>query len=248
MAVIISQSIDFKGKRSLGENIVIGENVKFGNNVKIGNNVVIYDGTEFGDDIGISDNVVVGKQSIPPFRANEYKIKMSPPPKFGSRIILGTGTIIYAGVKIGNNFYSADNVIIREDTVIGDYVSAGKQSVIEHHCKLGNNIKIQTGALIGEFMEIEDYAFIGPKMIGTCDKYMDRTPGSKFDPPIIKYGARIGASVVLNPGVVIGKEALVASGAVVTKDVPEYKIVMGIPARVIGDVPKEQLIENLGKF
>lgn len=231
-----------------GKNVVIEEGVIFGSNVTIGNNVTIYKGTKFGDNIIVGDNVVVGKQPTPPFRKNEYEMKEAIPAVFGSNVVIATNSIIYAGVKIGDFFYTADGVVVREDTVVGNYVSVGKHAVIEHHCKLANNIKIQTGALIGEFMEIEDYAFIGPKMAGTCDKYMDRTPGNKFSPPKIKFGARIGALVVLNPGVVVGREAVVASGAVVTKDVPDYKVVAGVPAKVIKDTPKEQQIKNLEKF
>ncbi|MBF0207262.1 MAG: N-acetyltransferase [Oligoflexia bacterium] len=230
-----------------GTNLSISKDVVFGKNVRIGNNVVIYKSV-FGDNVVIGDNVVVGRPPIPPFRKNEYKMGDPVAAVFGSNIVLGTGTIIYAGATIGNNFYAADSVIIREDTIIGDFVSIGKQGVIEHHCKLGNKIKIQTGALLGEFMEIEDYAFIGPKVVAACDKFMDRTPGNKFTPPRIKFGARIGALVVLNPGVTVGKEALVASGAVVTKDVPDFKIVMGVPAKIVQDVPEEQLISNLESF
>lgn len=225
-----------------GLNVIIGNNCVFGNNVEIGNNVIIYDGTIFGDNIRIMDNVVIGKHPMPPFKEHEaFKIKNVPPLKFGSHIVIATGSIFYAGSEMGNYLYTADMVIVRECCKIGDNVTIGKHAIVEHHVRLGNHTKLQSKALVGEGMQVGEHVFIGPYFNGTCDKFMDRLEEYVFQPPTIKDYARIGAHVVLLAGITVGEESVVAAGAVVTKDVPDYTIVAGVPAKFMKETPKREL-------
>ena len=219
---------------SVGSHAVIERRVVFGRNVAIGNNVIIYAGTKFGDNIRILDNAVIGKQPVAPFVEHKaFAISKARPAVFGSNIVIGTGAIIYAGSRIGGYFYCADRAIIREQTRIGSRVSIGKNAVVEHHVRIGDSTKIQSFALIGEGMCIGRNVFIGPYFNGTCDKFMNRIERRVYEPPVIHDHARIGAHVVLMAGVTIGKDAVVGAGAVVTKDVPGYSVVVGVPARVI---------------
>lgn len=237
----VSSHVKFGKNYSLGNNVVIKEAVVFGNNVEIGNNVVIYEGSKFGDNIKILDNVIIGKQPVAPFKEHAaFKISHTPPIEFGSNIVVGTGSIFYAGSKIGDYFYSADRAIVRESAKIGKYVSIGKDAIVEHHVQIGDYTKVQSKALIGEGMVVEDHVFIGPYFNGTCDKFMDRIEERVFEPPRIKRYARIGAHVVLMAGITVGEDAVVGAGAVVTKDVPEYSVVVGIPAKVVKEIPFEQ--------
>ena len=237
----IATDVRFKKKFSLGNNVIIKSGVKFGNNVEIGNNVIIYEGSKFGDNIKLLDNVVIGKQPVAPFVEHKvFKISHTPPIEFGSNIIIGTSSIFYAGSKIGNYLYAADKVIVRECGQLGKHVSIGKDSIIEHHVHLGDSTKIQSKALVGEGMKVGKHVFIGPYFNGTCDKFMDRIEKFVFLPPEIKDYARIGAHVVLMAGVTVGMDSVVGAGAVVTKDVPDYSVVAGVPAGIIKENPPEQ--------
>lgn len=234
MANEISPDVKFKKKYSIGSNVVIKNGVVFGDNVEIGNNVVVYEGSNFGSNIKILDNVVIGKQPVAPFvEHGVFKISKMPAIEFGDNIIIGTASIFYAGSKIGSYFYSADRIIVRESAKIGNHVTVGKDSIVEHHVQIGNYTKIQSKALVGEGMIVGDHVFIGPYFNGACDKFMDRIEERVFEPPRIKSYARIGAHVVLVAGITVGEDSVVGAGAVVTKDVPDYSVAVGIPARVV---------------
>jgi acetyltransferase-like isoleucine patch superfamily enzyme len=138
---------------------------------------------------------------------------------------------------------------MRENTDIGESTNIGHYCVIEGYSTIGSNCSIWGQSHITAFSTIEDYVFAAPFLMTTNDPVMDyRRPwisiGHKG--PTIKKGARIGAAVTLLPGIVIGIEAMVAAGAVVTKDVPEYAIMLGVPAKAVGTVPKDQTLEAKG--
>jgi acetyltransferase-like isoleucine patch superfamily enzyme len=149
----------------------------------------------------------------------------------GNNALIRSGSVIYSNVKIGNDFKTGHNVLIRENTIIGDKVLVGTNSVVDGSCKIGNNVSIQTDAYITTYTTIEDNVFIGPRVVTTNDKYMYY--GAKLIGPTIKKRARIGANATILPGITIGEDAVVGSGAVVTKDVPPGVTVVGNPARVL---------------
>lgn len=92
-------------------------------------------------------------------------------------------------------------------------------------------------------MIIEDHVFFGPLVTSMNDKYMDRAEET-FKGPHVKRGARIGGNATLLPGITIGEEAVIGAGAVVTKDVGPYTVAVGVPAKPIKEVPKEQYLDK----
>jgi acetyltransferase-like isoleucine patch superfamily enzyme len=95
------------------------------------------------------------------------------------------------------------------------------------------------------YMTIEDDVFIGPGATTTNDDAMGRVAkGEGLRGPTLRRACRIGGGAVLVPGVEIGEEAFVAAGAVVTNDVPARSVVMGVPARVVRQVPERDYLEN----
>ena len=119
---------------------------------------------------------------------------------------------------------------------------------IEEGVEIGDNVKIRAFTFIPEGVKIEDDVFIGPKVVFTNDKYPRVRGKWRLLKTIVKKGASIGAGSVIGPGITIGKYALVGAGSVVTKDVPDYAIVVGNPARVIGYVTDPKFKNKVRKF
>ena len=94
------------------------------------------------------------------------------------------------------------------------------------------------------YSPLEEDVFIAPCVVTTNDNFMGRTERRKelMKGPTIRRGARVGGGAIICPGVEIGEEAFVGAGAVVTRDVPARKLVVGNPARVLRDVPDDELL------
>lgn len=124
----------------------------------------------------------------------------------------------------------------------------GKNCSVGQNVNIGNHVKIQNNVSVYEGVELEDYVFCGPSMVFTNIK----VPRSEFpqrgseyyQKTLVKKSASIGANATIVCGVTIGEYALIGSGAVVTKDVPDYALVIGNPGRVVGIVDKKGYINS----
>jgi len=142
-------------------------------------------------------------------------------------------------VVIGDNFQSGHNVMIRENTCIGDRVSIGTATVIEGNTHIGNDVSLQSMVYIPTNTVIGDNVFIGPNTVLTNDRYPPSGIGGLKGPQIMN-GAAIGANATLLPGICIGEGALVAAGAIVTRNVPARKLAIGAPAKIT-DLPRKMV-------
>ncbi|MCB0116001.1 MAG: acyltransferase [Caldilineaceae bacterium] len=156
-----------------------------------------------------------------------------PSAEVADSVQLGAGTRIWHQVQI------------RERVQIGSDCIVGKNVYIDSGVVVGNNVKIQNNALLYHGATIEDGVFIGPQVCLTNDRIPRAiTPDGQLKTDDdwvvgetkIRYGASLGAGSVILPGISIGRFAMVAAGAVVTHDVPDYGLVVGVPARRIGYV------------
>ncbi|MEN4017091.1 MAG: DapH/DapD/GlmU-related protein [Methanobacterium sp.] len=180
----------------------------------------------------IQENVTIGVK---------YKIR-SKSPIIGENALIRSNTVIYDDVNIGNDFRSGHGVVIREKTRIGNNVLIGTNSVIEGNCDIGNDVSIQSNVYIPTNMLIEDYVFIGPCACFTNDRYPIRID---FDlkGPTIRKGASIGANSTFLSDLEIGEGAMIAAGAIVTRDVPPFYLAIGAPAR-LKPLPKHLMVQN----
>ena len=157
----------------------------------------------------------------------------------------GQYCVIFPDVTIGGTTRVGNFVMIRSGTVIGEDCTIGSYVDIEGDVIIGNHVSLQSGVYLTRGVVVEDDVFCGPRVITLNDKrIVHRRPILVFDraAPRILRAARVGGGCVLMPGVTIGENALIGSGSVVTKDVPDRAIAMGNPARVVGVVPADQLI------
>ncbi|MCE8423021.1 MAG: N-acetyltransferase [Candidatus Methanoperedens sp.] len=148
----------------------------------------------------------------------------------GDNSVIRSNTTIYSNVMAGNNLRTGHNVLIREETIIGEHVLIGTNTILDGHTVIGKHVSIQGNVYIPLNVIIEDNVFIGPCAVLTNDKYPIRT-GSDLKGPVLRRGASVGANSTLLPGVEIGEGAMVAAGALVTRDVPPWKLAIGFPAR-----------------
>jgi len=202
----------------------------------------VHPDTVLGEGVKVLENAVVGKQPSLSPRSTAKRDEL-PPAEIGEGTIVSTGAIVFAGSRIGARVILGDQSCVRERVTVGDDVVLGRGSLIENDTTVGAMTKIQAEAYITAYSTLEEHVFIAPCVVTTNDNFMGRTERRHelTKGPTIRRGARVGAGAVLCPGVEIGEEAFVGAGAVVTKDVPPRTIVVGNPARILREVPEDEL-------
>ena len=123
-------------------------------------------------------------------------------------------------------------------------VVIGRGVCVENDTTIGDRCRIQTNAYLTAYCLLEEQVFVAPCVVTTNDNWMGRTEKrfGNIKGPTIRRGARIGGGAILCPAIEIGEDAFVGAGAVVTKDVPARVVVVGSPARVLRDVPADELL------
>lgn len=142
------------------------------------------------------------------------------------------------GAKIGDRTKIWHFSHVMGKAVIGEQCIIGQNVFIADHVVVGNGCKIQNNVSLYEGVILEDYVFCGPSMVFTNVKTprseFPRNTSDDYKKTLIKRGASIGANATIVCGITLHECAFVAAGAVVTKDVPAYGMVAGVPAKLIG--------------
>lgn len=159
-------------------------------------------------------------------------------PKTKKKYYINKYAVVDKDVEIGENSKIWHFTHVQSGAVIGRNCILGQNVNIGNNVKIGNFVKIQNNVSIYEGVILEDYVFCGPSMVFT--NILD--PRSKYPqvgkefyiPTLIKEGVSLGANCTIVCGNTIGKFAFVGAGAVVTKNIPDYALVVGNPAKIIG--------------
>lgn len=229
----------------IGRFCVIELGVSIGSGTVIGDGVIIKEHTRIGRGCFIGDRSLLGKQ--PTLSRYSTAAKNLPGPLvLDDGVKVSSDATIYAGSSVADGAVIGDGATVRERVEIGAGSVIGRGVCVENDVRIGRMVKVQTGAYITAYTILEDYVFIAPMVTTTNDNYMGRTEKrfKEIKGAHVRRGARVGGNAILLPGIVVGEEAFVAAGSVVTRDVPPRKLVMGVPARVVRDVPTEEFVEN----
>jgi UDP-2-acetamido-3-amino-2,3-dideoxy-glucuronate N-acetyltransferase len=207
-----------------------------------GSEPAVYPGTVLGSDVRLGDGCVIGKPPV--LAAGSSAAGEQPgPARLGDGVSVGAGAVVLAGAELGDGCVVGDQAHVRERTSIGAGSVVGRGASVENDVRIGERVRLQTNAYITAWSVVEDDVFVAPGVITANDPTAGRrAPGQELRGPTLRRASRIGAGAVLLPGVEIGEEAFVAAGAVVTVDVPARAVVMGVPARVVREVPEEELL------
>ena len=147
-------------------------------------------------------------------------------------------SIVAENARVGEHTVIWQNCVIQENAEIGKNCVVGAGVFIEKGIKIGSRVKIKNNISIYSGVTIEDDVFLGPNCVFTNvinpRSFIDRK--SEFKETRIKRGATIGANATIICGNTVGKYAMAGAGAVITKDVPDYALVIGNPARIAGYV------------
>ncbi len=223
--------------------LMLGGGVQIGEGVSFGAHVVVHEGTRLGDGCVVEDHAVLGKRprlaGRSAARGDVGRLEL------GRRVTVCAGAVVFAGARIGEGAIVGDQSFVRERSSIEAGSVIGRGSVVDNDVLVGARVRVQTGVYLTAFTVVEDDVFIGPGVTTTNDDTMARHERQMpLRGAILRRASRIGGGSVLTPGVEIGEEAFVAAGALVTRDVPARAVVMGVPARVVREVPPEDLLER----
>lgn len=199
---------------------------------------IVHPNVQLGDGATLGAFVVLGE---PPRGRAPGEL----PTLIGPGATIRSHSVLYAGNRIGAHFETGHGAMLREENEIGDDVSIGSGSIVEHHVTIGKGVRIHSMAFVPELSVLEDGCWLGPHVVLTNARY-PKSPGAKASlvGPTVRAGAKIGANATILPGVVVGVGALIGAGTVVTRDVPDYAIVVGNPGRVIGDVRENRAYQE----
>lgn len=163
--------------------------------------------------------------------------------------------IVDEGAQIGDDCRVWHWAHICSGAVIGNKCSFGQNVFVGNNVLIGSNVKVQNNVSVYDNVTLEDDVFCGPSMVFT-NVYNPRsaiTRKDEYKDTLVKQGATLGANCTIVCGVTIGRYAFVGAGAVINKDIPDYALVVGVPAKQIGWMSKfgEQIdlpLQGKGEF
>lgn len=235
---MINKNTNISNSALIPATAVVHNDVTIEDGVVLHDYVVLYPGTIIKKGAEIYDNCVIGKLPTTPGStartySSEYEQTI-----IGENTILCPGVVLYTGTMIGHNTLLGDNCSIRENCTVGDFCIISRNVSVNYETVIGNYTKIMDNSHITGNMKIGNHVFISVLVASTNDNSMGRDDEAveHLAGPIVEDYVTIGAGASLLPGVIIGENSIVGASALVTKDVPAGKLVMGVPAKIIRNV------------
>jgi len=229
---------------STAPGLVLDPTASVGRDVRFGAHVVVHAGVVIGDGCFVQDGAVLGKEPVLSPRSSTPRGELAGL-VLGDGAVVGANAVVFAGATVGAGAIIGDQAFVRERCAIGPEAVVGRGTTVDNDVTVGARVRLQSQVHLTAFSVVEDDVFVGPAATTTNDDTMARRP---LDLPLrgatLRRACRVGGGAVLLPGVEVGEEAFVAAGAVVTHDVPARKVVWGVPARAVRDVPDEDLLDR----
>ena len=224
----------------LGQNVFLSDDAVLGQGITIGNNVTVYPGVSIGDDCRIFDGAVLGRPPQTAGNTTRPLHRTLSPLAIGPGSVIGANAVLYAGTRIGSRVLIGDLATLREECELDDQAVIGRAVLVMYETSVGARSRVIDGAILTGNMLVEADVFIGPGVhtINDNDVYLKRFGLAPFgvQGPVIRRFALIGTGATLAAGVEIGMGSIVAPSAMVTRDVPAWTVVAGVPARPIRQV------------
>ena len=196
---------------------------KLGLDIEIGPFCIVHGNVVIGDRTRIGSYCELG---LPTSLGNGLPLIV------GSDSLIRSHSIFYESSSFGSGLVTGHRVTVRENTVAGDNFQIGTLGEVQGDCQIGNHVRFQSNVFVGKKTRIGNFVWILPYVVLTNDP---TPPSNDLVGCIIEDYASIAALSVILPGVTVGQHSLVAAHACVSKDVPPYMVVAGVPARIIGE-------------
>jgi len=233
----------FQDASDIAPGLLVARGVEVPADAEIDPYVTIYSGVRLGRGVRIGQGAVIGRPqridggSRAPRRTGRAETSI------GDDCLIGSGTVIVAGARIGARSALSDLVLVRETALIGEDVMIGRGSAVAHTTEIEAGTRIQHEVLIAPRCHIGPDVMIAPRVVFIGDPSMGRNP-PEITAPGIRVGraARIGTAAILCPPLEIGEEALIGAGSFVRDDVAPRTVVVGTPARFLRTVRDDELI------
>ena len=222
--------MDIFEKGRINPTAIISGKAVLGNNVTVGPYSIIYDYVNIGSNSIIGPQCIIGEPIASYYSDYSYQNASL---EIGENALLRSGTIVYAGSKVGDYFETGHRVTVRENTHIGHHTRVGNYSDIMGHCNIGDYVRIHSSVHIGPLSKIGDFVWIYPFSVLTNDPH---PPSERMIGVTIDEFAVIGAHSVLLPGIRVETNSVVGAGSVVYRDVIAGAVVAGNPARKFADI------------
>ena len=212
-------------------NVTVSPSAQIGVNVRIGDNTVVYDNVIIGDNSIISNDCIIGEPG------NEYysapDIYANPQTIIGKNSLIRSHAIIYSASVIGDNFSCGHRVTIREYSIFGLSCRVGTLCDIQGFATFGDYCWLHSNVHVGQRSALGNFVFVYPYVVLTNDP---TPPSEELYGPSVGDFSQIAVFSVLLPGVKIGRHCLVGAGSIVGKDVDDYQLVVGNPAKPVKHV------------
>lgn len=244
--------VDIHPSAQLGDNVNIMGALTLGANVQVGANVTFYPNVHVGVGTRIMPGAVIGRPPIRAGTTNRPTSRGDETVRIGAHCVISPNAVLYTNLRIGNNVLIGDLASLREGCQLGDDTVVGRGTTLMHDVELGARSRIHNLAFIVGGCQIESDVFISSQVGSLNDNevYLKRFGLVPFriDPPRIRRFAVVGANATLSAGIEVGMGSIVAPGAVVTRDVPAWTVVAGVPARRLRDIADGDRLQILRKF